>query len=141
MAAIKTVVGADPAAGAEFTAEVVPAGVYWILLGATVECVQGATQTPWPSIVLDDGTNVLARSLSGTTAQNASVTTQHTWGTMTLSGGGAGLASTGTLPRMLLLASYRIRSLTGGIGANTNYGGPRYTVAELSQSDRIEDWI
>ena len=54
MTTLKAVIGADPAANAEF-AVTVPAGESWRLLSASVNCVQGATQTPQPILTIDEG--------------------------------------------------------------------------------------
>jgi len=128
----KIVAVADPAADAEFS-HTVPADVKWLLLVATVSLVQGATQTPWPSLVIDDGTTVIGRSMSGTAAQSANITTQHTWShDGELAGGAGGAASTGSLPGpVLLLPGYRIRSITAGKGANSDYGAPSLYVVEI----------
>lgn len=131
---LATTVTADPAANAEVASLVVPAGELWEPILYTVNLVQGATQTPWPALVIDDGTNVLAQILSGTAAQSASVTTRHTWGRgMIVAGSAGGAASQGSLPAGLLLpAGYRLRTLTGGIGANTDYGVARLTYKKWS---------
>jgi hypothetical protein len=105
----------------------------WLLYSVSVECAQGATQTPWPSLVIDDGTNVLFRGFSGTAAMSAGTTTQHTWAPgLPAVGSAASVANTGPLPEGLVLPpGYRIRTLTTGIGANTNYGAPVLMVAEV----------
>lgn len=128
----KRVAGADPAANAEVT-DAVPTGKYWLLYSVTVSLVQGITQTPQPTLILDDGTNVLFQAFGSSSAQNASVTAQYTWAPgLTTTGGGAGTVSTGALPYPMLLGpGFRIRTSTVGIGANTNYGVPSYYVAEL----------
>jgi hypothetical protein len=124
---------ANPAANNEVAALTVPSGKLWEPLLYTVSLAQGITQTPWPSLVFDDGTNIIAQMLSGSAAQNASVTAQHTWGIgLLLAGGGAGVASHGGLPRLVLPAGYRIRTLTGGIGANSDYGAARLLVKEYA---------
>lgn len=126
-------VTANPAANNEVAALVVPTGKLWEPLLYTVSMAQGATQTPWPSLVIDDGTNIVAQMLSGTAAQNASVTAQHTWGIgLLLAGGGAGVASHGGLPRLILPQGYRLRTLTGGLGANSDYGVARLLVKEYA---------
>src|SRR6266542_656722 len=74
----KTVQGTDPAANTEFSVTVT-AGKYWALYAVSVNLVQGATQTPQPTLIIDDGTNVLFQGFGASSAQNASVTTQYTW--------------------------------------------------------------
>jgi len=130
---IKTVTGSDPAANAEFS-ETVPAGKCWKLLSVSVSCVQGITQTPFPSLVVDDGTRTVYQAFSGTAAQNSSITTQHTWGPgLAAAGSGASTANQGPLPSNLLLGpGCRVRSSTTGIGANTDYGAPTFLLVEYS---------
>lgn len=132
---IKVVTGTDPVANTE-TSDTVPAGKAWLLLGYSVQMVQGATQTPWPSLILDDGTSTLFQAFSGTAAQSAGVTTQHSWGVnVPATGSAATTANTGPLPFALLLpAGYRCRTSTTGIGANSNYGAPKIFVAEYQSS-------
>lgn len=105
----------------------------WALLAVSVQLVQGATQTPFPSLVIDDGSVTVFQAFCGTAAMNASVTSQLTWApNLPALGSGASTATLGPLPDGLLLpAGYRIRTSTTGIGANTNYGAPSYLVAEL----------
>jgi len=112
----------DPGAGAEFLFTV-PAGQKWILKSVSVQLVE-TVQTPWPSLVLDDGTNIYFKSLAGTAAMAATNTSQISWFEgATLIGGAADTTRQGTLPfAMVLLAGHRIRSVTAGIGANCDYG-------------------
>jgi hypothetical protein len=121
-------VGTDVAANTEFS-QTVTTGETWELVSVTVALVQGATQTPLPILVIDDGTNVLFESFGSTTVQAASTTTQYTWAPgLTLTGqvgATTNVHSTAPLPLGLVLGSgYRIRSSTIGIGANSNYGSP-----------------
>lgn len=121
------------ATGITITTTVQGAGTRaWGLLSVSVSCVQGATQTPWPSLIVDDGTNVLFQGFSGTAAMSAGTTTQHTWAPGLLNvGAAATTANTGALPSGLILyPGYRIRTSTTGIGANTDYGVPSYFVVE-----------
>lgn len=131
---VQAVSAADPAANAEFSFTV-PAGETWLLLGVSVQMVQGITQTPWPSLVVDDGTNTLFNAYSGTAAQGGSTTAQHSWGVgnpAASAGVTPNIFSTGPLPAGLVLpAGYRIRSVTAGLGANSNYGVPRAMVIKL----------
>lgn len=105
----------------------------WFLFGVSVQLVQGITQTPFPSLIIDDGANVLFQSFAGSAALNASVTSQYTWAPgLAAVGGAAATAAQGPLPSSLILPSgYRIRTSTTGIGANTDYGVPSYFVCEL----------
>lgn len=126
--------GTDQAANTEIT-ETVPAGVYWELLAVSVALVQGATQTPQPILVIDDGTDVLFESFGSTTAQAVSTTCRYTWAPgLTLTGqvgATTGVHSTAPLPEDLILGpGFRIKTSTLGIGANSNYGAPSLYVVE-----------
>lgn len=121
-------VGANPAANTEFTFTV-PTGKLWEPRALSVSLVQGATQTPLPRLILDDGTNTIAELIGTTVAQTASTTTRYTWGVGLNTSGQIGatpnINSQGNIPAGLLLpAGGRIRSSTAGIGANSDYGAP-----------------
>lgn len=109
-------------------------GKFWYLLAVSVACVQGATQTPFPSLVVDDGTNTLFQAFCGTAAMSAATTTQCSWApNLPATGSAASTANTGPLPDGLVLPpGYRIRTLTTGIGANTDYGVPSFFICELA---------
>ena len=131
----KRVAGTNPAAGVEVL-DTVPAGKFWWLLSVSVQLVQGLTQTPLPSLVIDDGANVIFESPGSSAAQAVSTTAQYTWAPdMPLTGQiGAtpNIVSTGGLGTFLILpAGFRIRTITGGLGANTDYGAPSYHVVEF----------
>jgi hypothetical protein len=117
--------GSNPAANAEFSATV-PAGQYWLLMSVTVSLVQGATQTPQPTLIVDDGTTTIFQGFGASSAQNSAVTTQYTWAPgNTLTAGAAATIATAPLPAGLVLGpGYRVRSSTLGIGANSDYGAP-----------------
>ena len=134
VAAIAVKSTADPAANAEFTFTV-PTGKLWEPISLSVQLVQGATQTPWPYLVIDDGTNTLCQQPGGSAALGVSSTAQYTWARTGL-GGTASLGATpninviSALPEIVLPAGFRIRSNTIGKGANTDYGIPRLIVVE-----------
>ena len=135
LAVWKRVAGTNPAANTELT-DTVPTGKFWALFSVSVSLVQGATQTPQPILIIDDGANTIFESLGSSAAQAASTTCQYTWaGLLPLSGqlgSGAGIHSTAPLLYPLLLQpGWRIRTSTLGIGANSDYGAPSYYVAEL----------
>jgi hypothetical protein len=130
-----TVLGTNPAANAEL-AETVPAGSRWKLLAVSVALVQGATQTPQPILVIDDGTNVIFEGFGSSAAQAVSTTCRYTWApglTLTAQiGATTNVHSTASLPEGLILpAGYRIRTVTVGIGANSDYGAPTLLVDEV----------
>ncbi len=127
--------GTDPAANTEIS-EVVPAGKHWRLIAVSVALVQGATQTPQPILVIDDGTNILFESFGSSAVQAVSTTCQYTWAPgHTLSGqvgATTDVHSVAPLPAGLVLkAGYRIRTNTLGKGANSNYGAPLIYVVEF----------
>ncbi len=127
--------GSNPAANAEFS-ETVPTGKGWYLFSVSVPLATGAG-APLPSLVLDDGTNVLWQSaVQG--AQGASTTFQYTWaiGFPTASSGGTtatgNLVNGGPMPFGIPLGpGYRVRSITSGIaGAGVDYAAPSLLVLE-----------
>jgi hypothetical protein len=126
--------GADPAAGGEVSITV-PAGVRWALLSVSVALVQGATQTPQPILVIDDGTDVLFESFGSSAAQAVSTTCRYTWAPNFPLSGQVG-ATTNVhsvaplVPGLVLPAGYRIRTSTLGIGANSDYGVPALMIVE-----------
>lgn len=129
----KLVAGTDPAANTECS-DAVPAGKHWILLSYSVSLVQGATQTPQPSLIIDDGsTGIVAQMFGASAAQNAGVTCRYTWAPgLPLSAAGAATLASAPLPEgLVLLPGYRLRTSTTGIGANSNYGAPTIYVVEL----------
>lgn len=132
-----TEVGADAAAGAEAGTITVPAGERWLLRSVHVEMVQGATQTPWPRLVIGNGSRTVFVAHSGAAAQSASTTCQHAWsrGAQSLGPSGAttACAAQGPLPEGLVLeAGWTIATSTVGIGANSNYGVMAAVVQKLS---------
>lgn len=136
---VTSVTGADPAANAEFSITV-PAGERWLVQAVTVAMVQGITQTPWPRLIVDDGTNTLFVAHSGTVAQAVSTTCQHSWVACGPAQGPSGattaVVAQGSLPMGLVLeAGSRIRSTTVGLGANSDYGVPRAMVVKLPATD------
>jgi hypothetical protein len=135
MAALQPYIGSNPAANAEFSITV-PAGKFWKVLSVTVSLVQGATQTPQPILVIDDGTNVLFESFGATGAQSASTTARYSW----VAGGPQPAALVGTTPNihavaplpsgLVLPPGSRIQSSTLGKGAATDYAAPALLIVE-----------
>jgi hypothetical protein len=108
----------------------------WYLMSVSVACVQGATQTPQPILVIDDGATVVYENFGSSAAQAVSTTCQYTWAPgLSLSaqvGATTNVHSTAPLPEGLILPpGYRISTNTLGKGANTDYGAPSYLVVEL----------
>ena len=129
------VTGSDGAANTEFS-ETVPAGEFWLLRSVSVALVQGATQTPQPILIIDNGTTTVYESFGSSAVQAVSTTCRYTWApghTLTGQvGATTNVHSTGPLPEGLLLGpGWRIRTSTIGIGANSNYGAPALMVTKL----------
>ena len=137
---LKVVTGSNPAANNEFSITC-PTQVtgstpakYWVLYSVSVSLAQGATQTPQPTLIIDDGTTTVYQSFGASSAQNSAVTAQYTWAPgLPLSAAGAATIITAPLPWGLILGpGYRIRSSTLGIGANTDYAAPAALVQEFT---------
>lgn len=138
---LKLVATTDPAANTEFS-QAVTAAKWWRLLSVSVSLAQGATQTPQPTLIIDDGTagGIVFQGFGASSAQNASVTARYTWApNLPLSAAGALTIVTAPLPEALVIGpGYRVRSVTTGIGANTDYGAANLYVVEY---DREPEWI
>lgn len=129
------VVGTNPAANTEVS-ETVPAGQTWQLLAVSVALVQGLTQTPQPILQIDDGTTVLFESFGASAAQAASTTCRYTWAAgntvSALIGATTNVHAVAPLPEGLVLAAgSRIKTVTVGIGANSDYGAPALYVVKF----------
>jgi hypothetical protein len=124
----------NAAAGVEIT-HTMPAGV-WEVASVSVSLVQGATQTPQPILVIDDGTDVVFEMFGSSAAQAVSTTCRYTWAPglpLTAQiGATTNVHSTAPLPEGLILpAGWRIRTVTLGIGANTDYAAAALLVLEV----------
>ena len=120
--------GTNVAANTEWL-ETVPAGKVWEVISVTAVIVQGATQTPQPVLVIDDGATVIYESFGASDAQATSTTCRYTWGVghplTAKAGATTNVHSVAPLPRSLFLrGGSRIGSNTIGIGANTDWGAP-----------------
>jgi hypothetical protein len=127
---IRTVLGADPAAGAEWS-EPVPAGARWRLRSVIATLTTDATAAArLAALQITDGTNTLWRARASQ-AQAASIAGIY-------SGGGTGYATTGAtndlmwpIPsEMILLAGFRIGTFTSSLQAGDDWSAPRLTVEE-----------
>jgi hypothetical protein len=126
---------AAPAAGAE-SITTVPAGKYWRLIGFYTTLTTDATvATRLPSIVIDDGTDILMRiNGSGTAGVTAGLTVAYTGYV-----GQQGLGITGVIltaaplpsPDLVLEPGWRIRTLTQNIVAGDQWGIARLVVQEV----------
>lgn len=133
---VRSFTGANPAANTEVS-EVVPSGKVWELLAVTITLVQGITQTPQPVLQLaDDGTTVLFESFGSSGAQAVSTTCRYSWapgiaGPSALIGATTQVRAVAPLPvGVPLMPGYRIRTVTVGIGANSDFGAPQLLLAE-----------
>jgi hypothetical protein len=114
----------DPAAGSEASLTV-PAGEKWILLGASVALVQGATQTPLGYLTIKDASgNTVAQFAGASAATSVSTTTRYNWfsGASLTAGAGATVNQAPLPSGVLVKGGWTISTTTTGIGANTDYG-------------------
>ena len=128
-------VGTDVAANTEWS-ETVPSGKIWQLQAVSVALVQGATQTPRPILIIDNGTTTFYECFGASDVQAESTTCRYNWAPgLTLSavtGATTDVHATAPLPAGLVLrAGYRVRTSTTGKGANSNYGAPALLVVEV----------
>jgi hypothetical protein len=112
----------NPAANTEASITV-PAGSTWIILSAHLTVVQGATQTPLPSLqVADSNGTVIGLYPGASAATSASTTSTFDWfDGATLTAGAGATFNTARLPRGLTVkAGWVISTSTAGKGANTD---------------------
>ncbi len=127
----------DPDANVEYTAQVVPTNTAWVLRGFIGRLVQGATQTPRPTIEITDGMNVVNRLVA---RRAMAVSSTIDWGlvdglafTDTTTLGGVNVASIAGNLDARYPAGYEITFVTVDKGANTNWGTGRLLVEEWLQ--------
>lgn len=129
--AIRSITGADPAAGVEIS-ETVPTGVRWRLLAVHFVLVTDATvANRVPSVVLDDGAVNFSRTDSGA-VQAASLSIPYS--AFPGAGFSTAVGSSRHIPipnPTILLGGFRIRTLTNAIVAGDNYGAPQLLVEEF----------
>lgn len=128
--AIRSITGADPAAGAEFS-ETVPTAARWRLMGVAFTLVTDATvANRIPNLIVDDGAAEILR-VSAAAAQTASTTIEYSAIAGGYSGGSGATRINLPLPADLILsAGYRVRSETNAIVAGDNYSAPQLLVEE-----------
>jgi uncharacterized membrane protein YeiH len=126
--------GTDPAANTEFS-DTIPAGEMWHLHIVAFTIVQGATQTPLPTLIITDaaGEEVYAQD-GASAAQSASVTSRYFFVPGALITAGAALTRNKAplAPNLILPGGFIIKSSTAGKGANTNIGAPRYLITRYN---------
>lgn len=127
---IRSIAGADPAAGAEWS-ETVPTNARWRLLGVDAALVTDATVANREVVLtIDDGAAIVAEVAAGT-AQAASLTRRYSFARGVQRGAPA--ASTiinGPAPDAMLMGGYRVRSVTTALQAGDNWGAPQLWVEE-----------
>jgi len=128
--AIRAIVGTDPAAGAELS-ETVPAGARWRLLALNATLVTDANvANRRPVFYVDDGTNVLLNvgTVTDITASSTIPVNVHPGIGNPISS--AGVHDVPLPPGLMLLAGYRIRTVTTLLQAGDNWSAPRLLVEE-----------
>jgi hypothetical protein len=129
----KSVISADPAANTEASITV-PAGSRWIIQNAHLTIVQGATQTPLPSLqVADNKGNVIGLYPGASAAQSVSTTaTYDFFEGATLTAGAGATANKAPLPRGLAVGGgWVISTVTTGKGANTDLSALQLNVVAV----------
>jgi hypothetical protein len=115
-------VSSDPAANTEASITV-PSGAKWLILSAHLTIVQGATQTPLPSLVISDSSgNVIGTYAGASAATSASTTSTFDWfpGAVLTAGAGA-TSNRAHIPQALVVkGGWTIATSTNGKGANTD---------------------
>jgi len=132
--AIRSVTGTDPAAGSECS-DTVPAGARWRLHAWTVSLVTSAVVANRSvGLTIDDGANILFQNSDGF-SQTASLTVRHCFGEALGNFGNPGVSVVGMLPGvMLLIAGWRIRTVTQAIDAGDNFGAPQLLIEEWNEA-------
>lgn len=128
--AIRSVAGTDPAANVEIS-EVVPTGARWRLRAIDAALVTDANVANREvTLTIDDGANVLAEVTTGV-AQAASVTRRYSFaqGVQRVTAAASTIIGA-PAPDLILLAGWRIRTVTTALQVTDNWGAPRLCVEE-----------
>jgi hypothetical protein len=127
---LKTVAGADPAAGAEVS-DAVPAGKVWRLIAVLLTLVTDANvANRRVHLTLDDGATVFFRRGSNAT-QAATLTQNYEFCSEAQEAAVRDLFVADPLPMIDLPAGARIRTVTVNKQAGDNYAAPVYYVEEF----------
>lgn len=119
----------DPAAGAELIAFTVPAGQVWELQTLRFTLVTSATvANRRVHLVFDDGTNVLAK-VPVLSDHAASLTWSYTFAREADNVTVQGLEVVSRMPRLLLPAGFRVRTLTDNLQVGDNFSAGVYGYA------------
>lgn len=128
---LRSFTGTDPAAGAEIS-ETVPAGARWRFQSLHATLVTDATvATRNVQLLIDDGATTFHRG-NAATSQAASLTFPYTFSP----NGQAMVGAVNNAPQictpvgLVLLAGWRIRTLTANVQATDNYGAPQLALEE-----------
>jgi hypothetical protein len=116
-------VSTDPAANAEATITVPSIGRGWLVLAVHLTVVQGATQTPLPSLVVKDAAGNTVGSYPGASAaMSVSTTSTFDWFPKAALTAGAGATfNTSPIPEGLVVKpGWTVSTSTAGKGANTD---------------------
>lgn len=128
---IRSITGTDPAAGAEIS-ESVPTGARWRMDAARWSFVtDGTVANRNPVVVIDDGTTIIIEWGSNNNPQTATIT--RIWD-LRASGFAETLGSTRAQIHVdrwpIMMAGYRLRTVTNSLQAGDNYGAPQLQVEE-----------
>lgn len=128
--ALRSITGADPAAGAEVS-ETVPTGARWALRALRVTLVTDATVANREvALTFDDGVTVYAEYPSSVN-QTATQSRAYTASPAGVRGGAAtSLAIMIATAPIVALSGHRIRTLTTGLAGGDNFGAPQLDVEE-----------
>lgn len=127
----RSITGTDPGAAAEIS-ETVPTGARWQPLALSFTLLTDATVANREvAITFDDGAAIYFVQLPGA-VQSAGGTRRYSYGigTAVVQGGLGAADRTIPMPRLVMLAGHRIRSVTGNIQAGDNYSAPQLLVEE-----------
>jgi hypothetical protein len=116
-------VSSDPAANTDVTITVPSGGRGWLILSAFLTIVQGATQTPLPSLVVKDASGNTVGSYAGASAAtSASTTSSFQWSPKSdLTAGAGATANRAPIPEGLIVKpGWTVSTSTAGKGANTD---------------------
>jgi hypothetical protein len=128
---IRSITGATPAAGAEIS-ETVPAGARWELLAFHTSFVTSAgVANRNPRLIIDDGTNIYARSATATTiAASLSPTLSFAQGYGAPTSTASGEFQLSLPIGLRLTAGHRLRTATISLQAADQYSAIQYLVRE-----------
>lgn len=126
---IRPITGTDPDAGTEIS-ETVPARRRWRLLTINFSLVTDVTVADrYVRLIIDDGTTVLYIS-SAIAAHVASLTRNHSYGVNGQTHDVTYNTFNTSLPDLILISGFRIRTATQDLQAADNFTAPQMLVEE-----------